>query len=187
MYHGRTTGKGPPTPAQIYQHPPRLLIVHIPLPSWADFCSNLCEALQNFFSVACSLMGPSRMSLFSLYMVQNQHECILPFVVSISIFVHFILLQRPYITAIITYNNNCSCSHTHHLTSNTMTPDVILHIRETLKLLIWELVHIFPPPERNLGIYRPLEYKQLPPFAHTPLICKGNKSLNFCRSLWLFK
>ncbi|KAF6104617.1 meiosis 1 associated protein [Phyllostomus discolor] len=80
MYHGRITGKGPPTPAQIYQQPPRLLIVHIPLPSWADICSNLCEALQNFFSVACSLMGPSRMSLFSLYMVQNQHECILPFV-----------------------------------------------------------------------------------------------------------
>lgn len=81
MYHGRTTGKGPPT--QIYQQPPRLLIVHITLPSWADICSNLCEALQNFFSLACSLMGPSRMSLLSLYMVQNQHECILPFVVSI--------------------------------------------------------------------------------------------------------
>ncbi|XP_036986743.2 meiosis 1 arrest protein isoform X3 [Artibeus jamaicensis] len=80
MYHGRTTGKGPPTPAQIYQQPSRLLIVYVPLPSWADICSNLCEALQNFFSVACSLMGPNRMSLFSLYMVQNQHECILPFV-----------------------------------------------------------------------------------------------------------
>ncbi|KAM7079120.1 meiosis 1 arrest protein [Molossus nigricans] len=80
MYHGRTTGKGPSTPMQIYQQPPRLLIVHISLPSWADICSNLCEALQNFFSLACSLMGPSRMSLFSLYMVQNQHECILPFV-----------------------------------------------------------------------------------------------------------
>lgn len=91
MYHGRTTGKGPSTPAQIYQQPPRLLIVHISLPSWADICSNLCEAMQNFFSLACSLMGPSRMSLFSLYMVQNQHECILPFVVSISVFVHFIL------------------------------------------------------------------------------------------------
>ncbi|XP_070285654.1 meiosis 1 arrest protein isoform X1 [Myotis yumanensis] len=80
MYHGRTTGKGPSTPTQIYQQPPRLLIVHISLPSWADICSNLCEAMQNFFSLACSLMGPSRMSLFSLYMVQNQHECILPFV-----------------------------------------------------------------------------------------------------------
>uniref|UniRef100_A0A4X1W757 Meiosis 1 associated protein n=3 Tax=Sus scrofa TaxID=9823 RepID=A0A4X1W757_PIG len=80
MYHVPTTSKGPSSPTQIYQQPPRLLIVHIALPSWADICSNLCEALQNFFSLACSLMGPSRMSLFSLYIVQNQHECILPFV-----------------------------------------------------------------------------------------------------------
>ncbi|XP_066123575.1 meiosis 1 arrest protein [Saccopteryx bilineata] len=80
MYHGRTTGKGPSNPTPIYQQPPRLLIVHISLPCWADICSNLCEALQNFFSLVCSLMGPSRMSLFSLYMVQNQHECLLPFV-----------------------------------------------------------------------------------------------------------
>ncbi|XP_006872508.1 PREDICTED: meiosis 1 arrest protein [Chrysochloris asiatica] len=80
MHHGRITSKGPSTPVHFYQQPPRLLIVHVTLPSWADICSNLCEALQNFFSLACSLMGPSRMSVFSLYMVQNQHECILPFV-----------------------------------------------------------------------------------------------------------
>uniref|UniRef100_A0A8C3YLK3 Meiosis 1 associated protein n=1 Tax=Catagonus wagneri TaxID=51154 RepID=A0A8C3YLK3_9CETA len=80
MYHVPTTSKGPSNPTQVYQQPPRLLIVHIALPSWANICSNLCEALQNFFSLACSLMGPSRMSLFSLYAVQNQHECILPFV-----------------------------------------------------------------------------------------------------------
>ncbi|XP_040849575.1 meiosis 1 arrest protein isoform X1 [Ochotona curzoniae] len=82
MHHGRTTGKKnpDPTPPPIYQPLPRLLIVHIALPSWADICSNLCEALQNFFSLACGLMGPNRMSLFSLYIVQNQHECILPFV-----------------------------------------------------------------------------------------------------------
>ncbi|KAG8518769.1 Meiosis 1 arrest protein, partial [Galemys pyrenaicus] len=80
MYRGQTTGKRPSTAMQIYQQPPRILIVHIDLPSWADICSNLCKALQNFFCLACSLMGPSRMSLFSLYMVQNQHECLLPFV-----------------------------------------------------------------------------------------------------------
>ncbi|XP_007950850.1 meiosis 1 arrest protein [Orycteropus afer afer] len=79
MNHGQTTSKGLSTQAHIYQQPPRLLIVHVALPSWADICSNLCEALKNFFSLACSLMGPSRMSLFSLYMVQNHHECILPF------------------------------------------------------------------------------------------------------------
>ncbi|XP_012382941.2 meiosis 1 arrest protein [Dasypus novemcinctus] len=79
MHRGQTTSKGVPLLAQTYQQPPRLLIVHVALPSWAYICSNLCEALQNFFSLACSLMGPNRMSLFSLYMVQNQHECILPF------------------------------------------------------------------------------------------------------------
>ncbi|KAM7239087.1 hypothetical protein CapIbe_010607 [Capra ibex] len=80
MYHGQIASKRPSNPTQMYQQPPRLLIVHIALPSWADVCSNLCEALQNFFSLACSLMGPSRIPLFSLYIVQNQHECILPFV-----------------------------------------------------------------------------------------------------------
>ncbi|XP_004691424.1 PREDICTED: meiosis 1 arrest protein [Condylura cristata] len=80
MYHRRTSGKRPSIATQIYQQPPRILIVHIDLSSWADICSNLCKALQNFFCLACSLMGPSRMSLFSLYIVQNQHECLLPFV-----------------------------------------------------------------------------------------------------------
>ena len=113
MYHVPTTSKGPSSPTQIYQQPPRLLIVHIALPSWADICSNLCEALQNFFSLACSLMGPSRMSLFSLYIVQNQHECILPFVVSISRFVHFYPecrcdISGAEITVIIIYSNNCA-------------------------------------------------------------------------------
>ncbi|KAM5227838.1 meiosis 1 arrest protein [Ctenodactylus gundi] len=79
-HQGRAIGKRSSIAVQMNQQPPRLLILHIALPSWAGICSNLCEALQNFFSLACSLMGPSRMSLFSLYMVQNQHECILPFV-----------------------------------------------------------------------------------------------------------
>ncbi|KAM6221194.1 meiosis 1 arrest protein [Rhynchocyon petersi] len=80
MHRGQATGKGPSTPIHIYQQPPRLLIVHVVLPSWADICSNLCDALQNFFSLVCSLMGPNRMSLFSLYVVHSQDECILPFV-----------------------------------------------------------------------------------------------------------
>ncbi|XP_060239484.1 meiosis 1 arrest protein [Meriones unguiculatus] len=80
MHRKRTTSRGTSCTMKISQQPPRLLIVHAAAPSWADICPNLCEALQNFFSIACSLMGPSRMSLFSLYAVQNQHECILPFV-----------------------------------------------------------------------------------------------------------
>lgn len=84
MNRRRTTSRGTSPTTKISHQPPRLLIVHIAVPSWANICPNLCEALQNFFSIACSLMGPSRMSLFSLYTVQNQHECILPFVVSLS-------------------------------------------------------------------------------------------------------
>ncbi|XP_074086101.1 meiosis 1 arrest protein [Macrotis lagotis] len=66
-------------PVQVWQQPPRLLIVDAALPSWARVCSNLCEALQNFFTLACGLEGPSRMPLFSMYVVQNQRECLLPF------------------------------------------------------------------------------------------------------------
>ncbi|XP_034368432.1 meiosis 1 arrest protein [Arvicanthis niloticus] len=80
MHRRRTTSRGTSPAMKISHQPLRLLIVHITLPSWADICPNLCEALQNFFSLACSLMGPNRMSLFSLYTVQNQHECVLPFV-----------------------------------------------------------------------------------------------------------
>ncbi|XP_044537108.1 meiosis 1 arrest protein [Gracilinanus agilis] len=80
MHRGNVASKGPLTPTHGWQQPPRLLIVDAALPSWATVCSNLCEALQNFFSLACSLEGPSRMSLFSMYVVQSQHECILPFV-----------------------------------------------------------------------------------------------------------
>ncbi|XP_051010721.1 meiosis 1 arrest protein [Acomys russatus] len=80
MHRKRTTSKRASSATKISPQPPRLLIVHAAVPSWTDICPNLCEALQNFFSIACSLMGPNRMSLFSLYTVQSQHECILPFV-----------------------------------------------------------------------------------------------------------
>uniref|UniRef100_H3B0P3 Meiosis 1 associated protein n=1 Tax=Latimeria chalumnae TaxID=7897 RepID=H3B0P3_LATCH len=59
---------------------PRLLVVDAAPPYWQESCPNLCEALENFFSLACSLLGPSRAPLLSVYMVQNQHECLLPFV-----------------------------------------------------------------------------------------------------------
>lgn len=85
MNRRKTTSRGTSAAMKISHQPPRLLIVNIAVPSWVDICPNLCEALQNFFSIACSLMGPSRMSLFSLYTVQNQHECVLPFVVSLSL------------------------------------------------------------------------------------------------------
>ncbi|XP_006881048.1 PREDICTED: meiosis 1 arrest protein [Elephantulus edwardii] len=80
MHRGRAPSKGPSAPVHVYQQPPRLLVMHAVLPSWAGVCSNLCDALHNFFSITCSLRGPSRVSLLSVYVVQAQHECILPFV-----------------------------------------------------------------------------------------------------------
>ncbi|XP_067414946.1 meiosis 1 arrest protein [Emydura macquarii macquarii] len=75
---GYTAGKGYDT-AHSWQLP-QILIVDVKPPFWANTCSKLCEALENFFSLVCSLAGPSRMPLLSLYVVQNQHECLLPFV-----------------------------------------------------------------------------------------------------------
>uniref|UniRef100_A0A674KAX4 Meiosis 1 associated protein n=1 Tax=Terrapene triunguis TaxID=2587831 RepID=A0A674KAX4_9SAUR len=59
---------------------PQILIVDVKPPFWANTCSKLCEALENFFCLASSLAGPCRIPLLSLYVVQNQHECLLPFV-----------------------------------------------------------------------------------------------------------
>ncbi|MGH0188180.1 UNVERIFIED_CONTAM: hypothetical protein FKN15_039442 [Acipenser sinensis] len=62
------------------RQPPRIIIVDVTPPLWLDTCTNLCEALENFFSLACSLAGPCRVPLLSLYVVHNQQECLLPFV-----------------------------------------------------------------------------------------------------------
>ncbi|XP_072431841.1 meiosis 1 arrest protein [Chiloscyllium punctatum] len=62
------------------RQPPRILVVDVTLPFWSEVCTNLCEALENFFALACSLGGPPRLPLFSLYVAHNQQECLLPFV-----------------------------------------------------------------------------------------------------------
>ncbi|XP_065606305.1 meiosis 1 arrest protein [Cyrtonyx montezumae] len=62
------------------QQPSRVLIVDVTSPSWANTCSVLSEALENSLCLACSLAGPCRIPLLSLYLVQNQQECLLPFV-----------------------------------------------------------------------------------------------------------
>ncbi|XP_062903413.1 meiosis 1 arrest protein [Mobula hypostoma] len=62
------------------RQPSRILVVDVTPPFWSDICSNLCEALENFFALACSLGGLCRLPLFSLYVVHNQQECLLPFV-----------------------------------------------------------------------------------------------------------
>ncbi|NXV14214.1 M1AP protein, partial [Cepphus grylle] len=61
------------------QQPSRILILDVTSPSWTNTCSVLSEALENTLCLACSLAGPCRVPLLSLYVVQNQQECLLPF------------------------------------------------------------------------------------------------------------
>ncbi|NXA56785.1 M1AP protein, partial [Nothocercus julius] len=61
------------------QQPSRILIVDVTTPSWTSTCSVLSEALENTLCLACSLTGPCRIPLLSLYVVQNHQECLLPF------------------------------------------------------------------------------------------------------------
>ncbi|KAM6071787.1 meiosis 1 arrest protein isoform 2-T2 [Theristicus caerulescens] len=61
------------------QQPSRILVVDVTSPSWTNTCSVLSEALENTLCLACSLTGPCRVPLLSLYVVQNQQECLLPF------------------------------------------------------------------------------------------------------------
>ncbi|NWR93569.1 M1AP protein, partial [Furnarius figulus] len=61
------------------QQPSRILIVDVTSPSWANTCSVLSEALENTLCLACGLAGPCRVPLLSLYVVQPQQECLLPF------------------------------------------------------------------------------------------------------------
>ncbi|XP_062300465.1 meiosis 1 arrest protein [Scomber scombrus] len=58
----------------------RVLIVEALPPWWSDTCTMLCDALDNFLSLACSLDGPCRIPLLSLYAISRQQECLLPFV-----------------------------------------------------------------------------------------------------------
>ncbi|NXU49600.1 M1AP protein, partial [Turnix velox] len=61
------------------QQPLRVLIVDVTSPSWTNTCSVVSEALENTLCLASGLAGPCRIPLLSLYVVQNQQECLLPF------------------------------------------------------------------------------------------------------------
>ncbi|NWT51959.1 M1AP protein, partial [Erythrocercus mccallii] len=61
------------------QQPSHILVVDVTSPSWANTCSVLSEALENVLCLACGLAGPCRVPLLSLYVVQPQQECLLPF------------------------------------------------------------------------------------------------------------
>ncbi|XP_055363115.1 meiosis 1 arrest protein [Betta splendens] len=62
------------------RQPARVLIVDALPPWWSDTRVVICDALDNFLSLACGLYGPCRIPLFSLYAVSRQQECLLPFV-----------------------------------------------------------------------------------------------------------
>ncbi|XP_064509785.1 meiosis 1 arrest protein isoform X2 [Pseudopipra pipra] len=72
-----------PAPKAPCQQPSRILIVDATSPSWAKTCSVLCEALENTLCLACGLAGPCRVPLLSLYVVQPQQECLLPFTITV--------------------------------------------------------------------------------------------------------
>ncbi|XP_013909025.1 PREDICTED: meiosis 1 arrest protein [Thamnophis sirtalis] len=72
--------KCPATPTAHSRQSPRILVIDIHPPHWDKTCHKLCEALENVFCLACSLTGSPRIPSFSLYVVQNQQECLLPFV-----------------------------------------------------------------------------------------------------------
>uniref|UniRef100_A0A3Q2VRM8 Meiosis 1 associated protein n=1 Tax=Haplochromis burtoni TaxID=8153 RepID=A0A3Q2VRM8_HAPBU len=62
------------------RQPARVLIVEALPPRWSETRTVLCDALDNFLSLASSLDGPCRMPLLSLYAVSRQRECLLPLV-----------------------------------------------------------------------------------------------------------
>ncbi|KAM9836570.1 meiosis 1 arrest protein [Aulostomus maculatus] len=65
--------------SQFLRQPARVLIIEALPPWWSDTCAVLCDALDNFLSLACSLEGPCRIPLLSLYAISRQQECLLPF------------------------------------------------------------------------------------------------------------
>ncbi|XP_019898691.2 meiosis 1 arrest protein isoform X2 [Esox lucius] len=67
-------------PSSFSRQPPRVLIVDASPPSWSEMSTTLCEALDNFLTLASSLEEPCRLPLLSLYALSRQHECLLPFV-----------------------------------------------------------------------------------------------------------
>ncbi|KAL2079471.1 hypothetical protein ACEWY4_025215 [Coilia grayii] len=66
-------------PSGFSRQPPRVLVVDTSPPWWSETGPILCEALDNFLTLASSLEGPSRLPLLSIYAANLQQECLLPF------------------------------------------------------------------------------------------------------------
>ncbi|CAB1351358.1 unnamed protein product, partial [Coregonus sp. 'balchen'] len=63
-------------PSSFSRQPPHVLIMDESPPWWSE-----TSTLNNFLTLACSLEGPCRLPLLSLYALSRQHECLLPSVV----------------------------------------------------------------------------------------------------------
>lgn len=76
------------------RQPSRVLIVDASPPWWSETCTVLCQALEDFFFLASSLAGPVRVPLLSVFAISVQLECLLPFVVRMSMCVLYPCLTR---------------------------------------------------------------------------------------------
>lgn len=78
MDHKKSSGFSNTT---FLRQPARVLIIEAMPPWWSETRSVLCEALDNFLTLVCSLKGPCRLPFLSVFAISSQQECLLPFVV----------------------------------------------------------------------------------------------------------
>ncbi|XP_061659834.1 meiosis 1 arrest protein isoform X2 [Syngnathoides biaculeatus] len=62
------------------RQPAQLLIIEAVPPWWSETCTVICDALENFLTLVCSLGGPCQLPLLSIYAVTSQQKCLLPLV-----------------------------------------------------------------------------------------------------------
>ncbi|XP_067654459.1 meiosis 1 arrest protein-like [Haliotis asinina] len=60
------------------RQPARSILVDITPPFDQHVCDVFCEGLENMFAVACSLAGPSRIPMVSIFLLTAQPELLLP-------------------------------------------------------------------------------------------------------------
>ncbi|XP_053384829.1 meiosis 1 arrest protein-like [Mercenaria mercenaria] len=61
------------------KQPVRILMLDFSPPFTVEVGEDVCDTLENLFSLACNLSGPSRIPFFSLMVLNNYPEVLLPF------------------------------------------------------------------------------------------------------------
>lgn len=89
------------------RQPARVLIVEAVPPWWSETSKVLCDALDNFLSLACSLDGPCRIPLLSLYAISRQQECLLPFGVRQMEMEYFLELLLLFLLPLLSHLTHC--------------------------------------------------------------------------------